>query len=429
MADLVLENSVPYNIVKDKDGRWYFAGKFFEGFKNLPKDLRLVPESLIPKTTNPDGKTSYIPDSSVASYFKSAEFTSAFTAWNQGSSFPAYSNVTQPASFMGQQLPSAKPSGKVNYTAVDVARAVSEKVSTLDQQKRSDKFAGMTGKISTQTGKVVAPTNPLGSSTTDPATLANAKFADGTYKIMSDATGKLFMQTAAGQMSGAVEVLFVSDTSRKITPVNLDQFTNSFTTMPINDRKLWQQALGSKTLDGVIKPEELAVAIDLMRRVSNLNITGLRTEKNFQAVNPFDYAKQLLAEQKRIAAAQSGIGKTATATSTQATEFTKEWTNTVARQFFQEFLGKDPSAKDVAKFTKMLNARAQKNPATSTTKTTLLNAQGDTNRVTTSKEGFGQTEASDLLRQQAMSQTGVTGYQAATKYMDVLMSMVRNPVG
>ena len=122
-----------------------------------------------------------------------------------------------------------------------------------------------------------------------------------------------------------------------------------------------------------------------------------------------------------------GGSKTSTNISTQTTDFTDADSSNILTSFYESNIGRAPTAKEISNFTKVLNEKAKAKPNTVTTTTTT---SGTTSRSNvTLKAGFGMNEAQYLAQQQAEKLPGSTGYVGATKYLDVIMSMIRNPVG
>lgn len=418
---LTLKGGAPYNIVKE-GGRWYFVGTFFgKEYQNLPKELRLVPEAMIPSTANSDGKTAYIPESQIVGHFQSDAFSQAWKKYRD-----TYASVGAGTQTRGRTgYPASIPEDPSSVSSVVAAVA-----KQYDEQSRGTKYDATSGKVDIKTGKTVAAsTLPAGwfgtagqagdTTGTNAWAIANSKAPNGDYRYV--ATGGSVFDPNVKR-----EFFFIPDNTGKIAAVGADKYENDLSTLTISQRKAWQRALGSKSIDGILKKNEVDDIIGIARLASYSNFTNIRSgEKGFKVIDPIKYA----AEYAKQVRAASGVGRTTTDTTTQAETFTSAFVGDVARQFFNEYLGMEPSQDQINKLTELMNQRAKAKPTTVTTKSTKLDEFGSSRTVRSETPGFGQMEAAELIRQRAKSQTGVTGYQAATKYMDVIMDMVRNPVG
>ena len=438
MAVLVLKDRTPYNIVKE-NGRWYFAAEFLgQNYSNLPKELRLVPDEMIPTSANGGGKTSYIPESSIVGYFNGNGFSRAFNAWkNSYTTLPtALSNASPGGSFLGSSTGTKTDSALIKYSSADIARQVAASASRFDENARKVAFESQDRRINTKTGEIVTKTlvAPAGwagtagqtalKTTTDATALARMQFSDSTYRYILNEDGTV---TEAGKK---VETLFLPDSSGKIQTTTIDQFNTNLTRLSIAQRKAWQKAIGSPVVDGIIKATEQAYILKAVRDASLANFSNLRSgEKGFKALDPLQYAMSVSSAQAAANRAASGVGRTTTDTVTRPETFTKAWVGEVAKKFFTEYLGQAPTEEQINNLTKLMNEKAKAKPTTSVTKSTKLDEWGSTNRTVKDTAGFGQQEAQSIIEKRAKAQTGVTGYQAATKYMDVILDMVRNPVG
>lgn len=413
MADsLVTKSGAPYNMVKE-NGRWYFTSAIFPpAYKSLPKELRLVPKEMIPSSTNPGGGTAYIPESSITTYFKGDEFQQTFRI------FAGSSNQ--------------QPSGATNMygvspqiSAESLVNGIVGTLSKFDEQKRTTQSAAS---VKTQNG-VQLPSGWFGTMATTNATTTSDAMAAALKKTPS---GDYAYNYLGGQIVDANKTpfLFLPNASGKIQMYAEQAFQADFARSGADNIRKWQKAIGSTIVDGIPKPDEITAILAYVRNASFQNFSGMQAGvKDFKPVDALKYTQQYAAAMKAATAAQSNIGRPITSTTTQATEITHDWVSSTLNGYFQQYLGMDAPAAMVKKFTKELQAKAKANPAKQKVTTTQLNEAGDSTRTVQTDSGFGQEQAATLAMQKAKAQPGVVGYQASTRYMDVIMKMIENPVG
>lgn len=102
------------------------------------------------------------------------------------------------------------------------------------------------------------------------------------------------------------------------------------------------------------------------------------------------------------------------------TDFTPEEAKTILDAYYQDSIGRRATADEVAKFTQVLKKQAKSRP-TVTTSTTV----GSTTRTST-KAGFGQTEAQALAQQEAEATPEYKPFQLATRAYDAFDKAIAN---
>ncbi len=126
---------------------------------------------------------------------------------------------------------------------------------------------------------------------------------------------------------------------------------------------------------------------------------------------------------KMLKQATGGGGTSGRSVSRQITSFDAGDAEGILNEFYADTLGRRATADEIAKFNALINKRAKARPTTSTT----VSSGGVS--TTTQTPGFTSEDARMLAEKQARATPGATGFMAATQYMDVINSLIRNPLG
>lgn len=439
MADtLVLKGGAPYNIRKE-GGQWYFVTTIFgQEYANLPKELRLVPQNLIPRSVNADGKTGYIPESQVITYFRSQDFSDALKVQSTLAGTPSAIAAGQNIANRGypQTTLAGAPVGKqvaVPTSANSVANAVSSTLSGFNETERVQRFASQKTVVDTATGqktdRKMMEAHPGYNATFPNSGLASAS-------PWSWAINQARMQTKTGDtkymynaQDGAIyldgkETVFIPGPDGRISSgsvIPTQQFIDRLRNAPRADVIEYQKALGVKNPTGVFTPNEIQAIQQYSRLASYQNLAAAQSgQVSAKPVGVLDYLKQ-------SGTAGLGTSKTTTDVTRNIASFTPEYAQAILQDYYAETIGRAPTAQEAASFAKILNKKAKERPDVSTRTTTTTD--GSSTSTVTSKPGFGNVEAQMAAQQQARTVTGATGFLASTKYMDAIMDMIRNPLG
>lgn len=139
-------------------------------------------------------------------------------------------------------------------------------------------------------------------------------------------------------------------------------------------------------------------------------------------LSPWDVLNSLAGSQN-AAKAKQNQPYTHTSTSTNVTKFTAEDAKGYATQAYQQFLGRDPSAKEQSAIASVLSKYAASNP--SVTHTTVHgDGKGNETSSSTSSGGVSAAGINQELRDQAQADPGYGAYIASTTYMNALQSLL-----
>ncbi|MBK6874008.1 MAG: hypothetical protein IPG94_22310 [Kineosporiaceae bacterium] len=123
----------------------------------------------------------------------------------------------------------------------------------------------------------------------------------------------------------------------------------------------------------------------------------------------------------------SGTPKKQTATSTRVNLPSKADAEAVVTQILQDALGRDPDKGELARYSSLLIGKAKANPEQTST-TTTYNADGSSsNSSTVTSGGYSSAAMQQDLLNQAKADPEYGSYQAATTYMNAVMSAIDAP--
>ena len=131
----------------------------------------------------------------------------------------------------------------------------------------------------------------------------------------------------------------------------------------------------------------------------------------------------MLSSSAAAAKAKANAPFTHTSTSTETAKFSDEDVKGYATSAYQSFLGRDPNAKEQAAVAAALRSYAAAHPKV-TKSTTHGDGKGNDNTTTSTSGGVDQTEATQILRDQAQADPEYGAYQAATTYMSALEALI-----
>lgn len=138
-------------------------------------------------------------------------------------------------------------------------------------------------------------------------------------------------------------------------------------------------------------------------------------------LTPWDILKKDIATRSGPEASKAGT-KTQTTSDTSLTS--RIDSDAVFKSAAQSLLGRAPTTAESAAFQKLLNSQESQNPTTATV-TSTTDAEGNvTNTNRTSQGGLGAGGAALLAQRQAQQDPEYGAYQAATTYMNALLSVV-----
>lgn len=215
------------------------------------------------------------------------------------------------------------------------------------------------------------------------------------------------------------EQVFISVNNDKTTQViPITTFRQSLRNMSNADRKALQKRLVQvygKAYDGptdgrndVLNGKFEAAAVTLMQTASSINY------------DRYNFKQRPATLDDLIGDMGDSLRAGSTTTNISTTDFTPEEAKTILDAFYEESIGRRATADEVAKFTQVLKKQAKSRP-TVTTSTTV----GSTTRTST-KAGFGQTEAQALAQQEAEATTEYKPFQLATRAYDAFDKAIAN---
>lgn len=123
-----------------------------------------------------------------------------------------------------------------------------------------------------------------------------------------------------------------------------------------------------------------------------------------------------------------GAPKTQTANSTRVNLPSKADAEAVVTQILHDALGRDPDKGELARYSSLLIGKAQANPEKTST-TTTYNADGSSsNSSTVTSGGYSSAAMQQDVLDKAKADPEYGAYQAATTYMNAVMSAIDAPV-
>lgn len=415
---LTLKGGAPYNIVK-KGARWYFVNTLFGAeYRNLPKELLLVPEGMIPSAVNSDGETGYIPESSIVSYFKSRDFDTAFNKYKSSKAAPTATGGRQGTAYVPAQA-----AGKLPATSSDLANIVSSVASKYDETSRIARFESTANKTDPKTGQPSLATSKdlpagwfgtiAGSSdvtTADAWAAANSRYAiNNNYKYIAS-EGKVFDPT------GRQELLFVPGPTGRIEALTVGVYEQGLSELTIEQRKKWQKTIGSPVVDGILKANEIAFIKDRAREASSYNFSNLRSgDKGFKPLDPLRYTFDYL----------KGSGGGETTTTRTVTKWNKDQARTLVENVFANTVGRRPTEQEINLYLKGFNKKAVASPTVSTTTT----SGSGKSRYTVGTEGFGSEGAAYMVRSAIEMTPEARAVASSTTLFKAFLDAMKNPIG
>lgn len=407
--DLTRNDGKPFNVRK-VNGRWMFIPEVFgASSKDVPSELLLVPADMVPASVYSDNKTGYVPEDKIRAYIngptfrKAAEQASASGAIGLG--------------FSGTTLVTSKFNGK---TAIDNANNL---LKTFDVSARSAQAQAAAYKTS---GK--SSTTNLSSGAFSSGPMASKNPWDWLSTMVIQSSKNLAVKEVMSYADGTVktrgdkEVFILADEKGKISPSKLLTPEGVAATYGGADEKRAAEVRKEFGMKGTgrLSLNEIDYIVGLHRAASWRNMV-MAESNQINGRMPLT-AKDMVGEFKK-----SGTGGPRTRITESVSSFSPEQASMLLDRFYKENIGRAPTAKEVSSFSKLLKAQAEKRPNIS--KTVSTTSGGVTRDKITQTAGFGSDEANVLAEKEAAKVTGRTGYVSATKYMDVIMSMIRNPVG
>lgn len=427
--ELTRNDGRPFNVRK-VNGQWMFIPEVFgKSSTVVPRELLIVPESLIPASAYSDGTTAYIPEDRIGAYLSSPQFlrsaerfTTSFTpsapgmrggdsrvkgfnpadvisdaknflgTFDSSSRSQVYRDVENKTNVTEAVKPKAPQDAQIMMSSPFAAKNPWHYIATVTQLAKQD--AAQAKYVSTGDGKVL-----------------DGKDKETAFIILADKSGRLIPGTGSltDDWSGGTKT--EADFARILASLSGDKANQilSMFNMP-------------KT--GSISPEQREYILAVAREASYKNFTMAETN---QVAGRKPYTLQSYVAEMKKSGGLGGGAKTTTSVDRQIASFSEEQGMALLDRFYKENIGRAPTAKEAKAFTTLLNEEAKKRPNVSTTTATTT----DTTRTstTTSKPGFGADEAQMMAKRQAQQLPGATGFLASTKYMDVIMDMIRNPLG
>lgn len=416
--DLTRNDGKPFNVRK-VNGRWMFIPEVFGASStSVPRELLLVPVDLIPASAYSDGNTAYVPEDRIRAYISGPQF--ARTA-------EQYKTVSTPGA-VGVRGGDTRATGFDPRTVVDNA---SKFLKTFDSSTRSQVYQNVKNKSGTGVAQVDSTTtfNNLTSRGIYGSPMAKNNPWEYVSSMVTAAANnqsvRKFASTGDGRVTsldGKVEYLILPGDDGKISAdkiTTIDDYSRKLGGATEERAAAIRKEYGLKG-SGRLTLQEINDLVGYARAASWRNMTMAETNQisGRLPLKPTD----VMGELKR-----KGTGGPRTTITESVSTFSPEQASLLLDQFYKENIGRAPTAKEVSSFSKLLKTQAEKRPNVS--KTTSTTSGGVTRVKATQTAGFGSDEARVLAEKEAAKVTGRTGYVSATKYMDVIMSMIRNPVG
>lgn len=111
--------------------------------------------------------------------------------------------------------------------------------------------------------------------------------------------------------------------------------------------------------------------------------------------------------------------------SVSVTQFSAGQASAILEEFYNATLGRRPTAKEVKKFTSVINAQAKKQPSVSTTS---YDASGNSTTVSGAQAGYTQADAQVAARQMAEADPEAAAFLNSTRYLDAFMNAIGSQV-
>lgn len=144
-------------------------------------------------------------------------------------------------------------------------------------------------------------------------------------------------------------------------------------------------------------------------------------------MTPWDFLDLVEASGSGNSRGAGGAPKKQTATSTRVNLPSKADAEAVVTQILQDALGRDPDKGELARYSSLLIGKAKANPEQTST-TTTYNADGSSsNSSTVTSGGYSSAAMQQDLLNQAKADPEYGSYQAATTYMNAVMSAIDAP--
>lgn len=420
-----MATNAPFNIRK-VNGQWVFTDGVFGSLSGqIAKELKIVPEDMIPDTVYTGGKTAYIPETAITQYFTGKRFSDAVAAVDRvrpGGTLAAGRGIDAATAFRSISGAVSTTLSKVDV-ADHTARAAAATKKITDAAAEAAKASGtMYQKQVTGDPAWMRATSILGSYTLSPdgmlvdktnvpmlllpkfgATTKPRKGAVGHPGLQAPEAGPSMWQLGAGGDS----VLQIGQ-----------EFFSSLSAMKTDAVKKWQKALGVPT-NGILSLDLQKAIYGFAQEASRYNWNHLASgeTKDYKPLDAFSFVMQA----KKSGALGGGGSKTYTSSS--VTKFSEANAGTVITDMFQNLVGRDPSAAETKQWMQKLNAAAQAAPQKST-----LTRTG-TNTSTVSTPGFGEAEAKAMVRNQLAMSPESQSLMASTNLYDAFMQAIQNPMG
>jgi hypothetical protein len=403
---MATSGKAPFNIRK-VNGQWLFTEGVFGGqYSIIAPELRIVPEDMIPDEVYAGGKTGYIPESEISSYFTSQKFVDVATR-------------------VARVHPEGILAGGRGVDATTATRSIANSVqmalSDVDEKAHvaRSKVAKKAKAPAVSVTPVFGAADSSGGFTTP--------WTSG-VSLAHDPTSGLLLNVETGQLlnKNKQEVFMLPDpsTDRLGSPqmklsgkvVQSDDLANRVSRMPSKTIEVWEKALGlpvtgaysDKVAQSIMGYARLATQRNWTRSLSG--DTG-----GFKPVSEMD----MLLEAKKSGA----LGASKTSTSTSTTRFNIENSGAFITDMFQQLVGRDPSQQEQQQWVEKLTAAARKKPSRSTT------TQTGRNYSTTSEEGFTADSAKQMVRNQLAMSPESQSLMASTNLYDAFLQAIQNPMG
>lgn len=244
----------------------------------------------------------------------------------------------------------------------------------------------------------------------------------------NDAASKISLaEGATGVVRNGVEIALVPNPSGKFvlggdnaSVITMNDFRKKIYAMSSVEIKALQKSLNLKQTgfyqDVIGDAVEAATQLSIENYRNAIRVAESKTGTIAESPYSFDvYAKMLKAA--------TGGGGGGTSRTRTVTNFDAADAEIILNNYYTDTLGRSATASEIKKFQDVINRQAKSRPSVTTTSTS-----GTTSTVT-SQAGFSTEDAQLLAQKQAYAAPGATGFLAATKYMDVINDMIRNPLG
>jgi hypothetical protein len=434
MSNLELKDGTPYNIVQI-DGRWYFADGLFaqdgstSAANAIPKDLRLVPDNLIPAIgVKRGGKTySYVPESRIKEYFTSAKYEKVLQNVSDPR-VPASALKVLTTTRVANNIATVNEKDRSRrWTSVDKIPTSKDNATVGVQDPRWQQSVGFDWAATY--GKNNVPT----ASPWDYLTTSNQKDSLVNYDTLSGESNIV-------QKQGVNWLLLADDTGALSDKGAIEErtFRMSLSASPANLVKENQMLLkragyldGSYVATGAADEAYLNAMLTIAREVSFKNLStynagqGANPAISLSEVKPLSLDEYLKSLAK---GADSAPRAGSTSTSTDIFQLSDGDARALLENFYAEAVGRRPSDKEVKSFKIAVENQARKKPTVSTSRTTY-DVDGNANTTSSSKQGFNRSDAELMGRDTAEADPRANAFLTSTKYFDAFVSALRGPLG